>query len=99
MRGSEDINTLLVERYNRDAIPASVIILTLIGATLASRKVRGGSGLHLAVGVVLSVLYILFGKFSLVFATKGSFTPFLAAWVPNILFGLIAYYLYRRASR
>ena len=99
MRGSEDINTLLVERYNRDAIPASVIILTLIGATLASRKVRGGSGLHLAVGVVLSVLYILFGKFSLVFATKGNFTPFLAAWLPNILFGLIAYYLYRRASR
>ena len=99
MRGSEDINTLLVERYNRDAIPASVIILTLIGATLASRKVRGGSGLHLAVGVVLSVLYILFGKFSLVFATKGNFTPFLAAWLPNILFGFIAYYLYRRASR
>ena len=99
MRGSEGINALLVERYNRDAIPVSVIILTLIGATLASQKVRGGSGFHLAVGVILSVLYILFGRFSLVFATKGSFTPFLAAWIPNIVFGMVAYYLYRRVAR
>lgn len=99
MRGSEGINALLVERYNRDAIPVSVIILSMIGATLASRRVRGGSGAHLAIGVVLSVLYILFGRFSLVFATKGNFTPFLAAWVPNIIFGLLAYYLYRRAAR
>ena len=99
IRGSEGINALLVERYNRDAIPMSVIILTLIGATLASRKVRGGSGFHLAVGVILSVLYILFGRFSLVFATKGNFTPFLAAWIPNIVFGIIAYYLYRRVAR
>ena len=99
MRGSEGINSLLVERYNRDAIPVSVIILTIIGATLASQKVRGGSGFHLFVGVVLSVLYILFGRFSLVFATKGNFTPFLASWVPNIIFGTIAYYLYRRAAR
>ena len=99
MRGSEGINALLVERYNRDAIPVSVIILSMIGATLSSRKVRGGSGFHLAVGVILSVLYILFGRFSLVFATKGNFTPFLAAWVPNIIFGLLAYYFYRRAAR
>ncbi|MEO5891813.1 MAG: LptF/LptG family permease [Ferruginibacter sp.] len=99
MRGSEGINALLVERYNRDAIPVSVIILSMIGATLSSRKVRGGSGFHLAIGVILSVLYILFGRFSLVFATKGSFTPFLAAWVPNIIFGSLAYYFYRRAAR
>lgn len=99
MRGSEGINALLVERYNRDAIPVSVIILSMIGATLSSKKVRGGSGFHLAVGVVLSVLYILFGRFSLVFATKGSFTPFLAAWMPNIIFGVLSYYLYKRAAR
>jgi lipopolysaccharide export system permease protein len=99
IRGSEDINALLVERYSRDAIPASVIILTVIGVSLSSRKVRGGSGFHIAVGVLLSVLYILFGRFALVFATKGNFTPLLAAWVPNLIFGFIAYYLYRRAAR
>lgn len=99
LRGSEMLNTLLVERYNRDAIPVSVLILTLIGAVLASRRVRGGSGLHLALGVIISVLYILFSRFSIVFATKGNFTPFLAAWTPNIIFGLLAFYLYKKAPK
>jgi lipopolysaccharide export system permease protein len=99
LRGSESLSTLLVERYNRDAIPVSVLILTIIGAVLASRKVRGGSGLHLAIGVIISVLYILFSRFSLVFATKGSFTPFIAAWTPNIIFGFLAFYLYKKAPK
>jgi len=99
LRGAEGINALLVERYNRDAIPFSVLILTIIGAVLASRKVRGGSGLHLAMGVVISVLYILFSRFSIVFATKGNFTPILAAWLPNIIFGVLAFYLYKKAPK
>ena len=99
LRGSEGLSSLLVERYNRDAIPASVLILTIIGVVLASRKVRGGSGLHLAMGVIISVLYILFSRFSVVFATKGNFTPLLAAWLPNIIFGILAFYLYKRAPK
>lgn len=99
MRGSTMLNTLLVERYNRDAIPVSVLILTLIGAILSSKKVRGGSGLHLAMGVVISVLYILMSRMTVVFATKGDFTPWLAAWLPNILFGLLAFYFYKRAPK
>jgi lipopolysaccharide export system permease protein len=99
LRGSEGLSSLLVERYNRDAIPASVLILTVIGVVLASRKVRGGSGLHLAMGVIISVLYILFSRFSVVFATKGNFTPLLAAWLPNIIFGILAFYLYKRAPK
>jgi len=99
MRGSEMLSTLQVERYNRDAIPVSVLILTIIGAVLASRKVRGGSGAHLALGVVISVLYILFSRFSVVFATKGDFTPWLASWTPNILFGILAFYLYKIAPK
>ena len=99
LRGTEGINDLLVELYNRDAIPVSVIILTLIGAILSSKKVRGGSGFHLAVGVILSVIYVLFSRLSVVFATKGNFTPLLAAWVPNIIFSILAYYFYKRAAR
>ncbi len=99
MRGSEMLSTLQVERYNRDAIPVSVLILTIIGAVLASRKVRGGSGFHLALGVIISVSYILFSRFSVVFATKGDLTPWLAAWVPNIIFGLLAFYLYKKAPK
>jgi len=98
-KGSPEINSLLVERYNRDAIPFSVIVLTVIGAVLASRKVRGGSGIHLATGVIISVLYVLFSRLSVVFATQGNFSPLLAAWTPNIIFGIIAVYLFKRASR
>ncbi len=99
MRGSENINALLVEKYNRDAIPFSVIVLTMIGTMLAARKIRGGSGAHLALGVIISVLYVLFSRLSVVFATKGSFYPLLAAWTPNIIFGLLAFYIYRKAPK
>ena len=99
MRGSETLSALQVERHNRDAIPMSVLILTIIGAVLASKKVRGGSGMHLAIGVLISVCYILFGRLSVVFATKGSFSPWLAAWIPNIIFGMVAVYLYKKAPK
>ena len=99
MRGTENLGTFMVERYSRDAIPASVIILTIMGAVLSSRKVRGGSGFHLALGVVLSVIYILFSRLTVVFATKGNFPPILAAWVPNVVFGLLCYYLYKRTPK
>ena len=98
-RGTDNLSALLVERYNRDAIPVSVLILTLIGVSLASRKVRGGSGAHLAVGMVISVAYVLFSRLSVVFATQGSFSPLLAAWTPNIIFGLLAFYIYKRAPK
>lgn len=99
LRGSEMINSLLVERYNRDAIPVSVIILTLIAAVLSSRKIRGGSGFYLGIGFVISVMYILCSRLSIVFAEKGNFTPILAAWTPNLIFGALAFYLYKKAPK
>ena len=99
MRGSEMLSTLQVERYNRDAIPVSVLILTMIGAILASKKTRGGSGFHLAIGVLISMAYILFSRFSVVFATKGNFIPILAAWTPNIFFIFLVVYLYKTSPK
>lgn len=99
IRGAENVNTLMLEKYNRTANPVSVFILTLIGASMASRKIRGGSGFHLAIGVLICVLYILVGRFSSVFSMKGNFNPFIAAWLPNIVFAVLAWYLYRRSSR
>ena len=99
IRGSEDVNSLLIERYTRDAIPASILILTMIGAILSSRKVRGGSGFHLAMGVVITVLYILVGRFATVFAVKGNFDPWIAAWLPNFVFGLLTVYLYQKSPK
>jgi lipopolysaccharide export system permease protein len=89
----------MLERYNRDAIPASVIILTVIAVSLSSRKIRGGSGFHLGIGIIISVVYVLCSRFSVVFAEKGNFTPLLAAWTPNIVFSLLAFYLYKRAAK
>lgn len=99
IRGSEDVNTLQIERYTRDSIPLSVLILTLIGAIIASKKIRGGSGIHIALGVVISILYILLGRFATVFSVKGNFDPLWAAWTPNIFFGLLVVFLYVRASK
>lgn len=99
LRGSEIVNTLVLEKSTRDALPPSVLILTIIGAIVASRKSRGGSGFHLAMGILISILYILVGRFSSVFAMKGNFDPVIAAWLPNVFFGLLAYYMYLRAPK
>jgi lipopolysaccharide export system permease protein len=98
-RGSEGLNDYKVERYRRDATPASVFILTMIGAVVASRKTRGGSGLHLAVGIITAAFFVVMDKFSLTFSTKGNFPPLLAAWMPNILFSIVAIWLYRIAPK
>lgn len=99
IRGSENVNALILEKENRNANPVSVLILTLIGAIIASKKIRGGSGFHLAIGVLICVLYILVGRFSAVFSLKANFNPIIAAWLPNAVFGLLAWYLYKRASK
>lgn len=99
VRGSENVNSLILERENRNANPVSVLILTLIGAILASRKIRGGSGFHLAVGFLICVIYILVGRFSAVFSLKANFNPVFAAWLPNMVFALLAWYLYKRAPK
>lgn len=99
VRGSGDVNALLLEKNNRTANPVSVFILTIIGACIASRKIRGGSGFHLALGVLICVVYILVGRFASVFALKGNFNPIIAAWLPNFVFGILAWYLYRNVSK
>lgn len=99
LRGSEGINDLEVELYRRDATPVTVLILTLIGAILASRKIRGGSGIHLAAGFAIAALFILLDRFSTIFSVKGNLPPVIAAWLPNVLFGILTYYLYRRAPK
>lgn len=99
LRGAEGINTLEVERYRRDAFPVSVFLLTMIGALIASRKIRGGSGLHLALGIFISACYIICNQFSTVFSTKGHLPPFWAAWIPNIIFAFVAWRLYVKAPK
>jgi lipopolysaccharide export system permease protein len=99
LRGVEGLNALKVERNRRDATPASVILLTFIGAVVASRKVRGGSGVHLAIGFIAAASFILTDRFSTIFSTKGNLHPALAAWMPNIIFAFVALWFYKRAPK
>jgi len=99
MRGSENISELKVEKGRRDATPITVLLLTIIGATVAGRKVRGGSGMHLAIGFITAALFIITDKFSTVFSTKGNLPPTLATWIPNIIFVFVAIAFYRKAPK
>jgi lipopolysaccharide export system permease protein len=99
MRGSEGLNDYRVERFRRDATPVSVILLTLMGAVVASRKTRGGSGLHMAIGIILAAVFVIMDKFSLTFSTKGNLHPIIAAWMPNIIFAIVGIFLYRQAPK
>ncbi len=99
IKGSEFIKFYLVEKYKRVSFPFATLILTLIGASLSSRKIRGGMGLHLAIGISLSFAYIVFMQISTVFATYGTLSPFIAVWIPNLVFGVVAFYLWRKALK
>lgn len=88
-----------IERHKRLAGPFAVFILTIIGVSLSSRKVRGGIGMHIGFGIALSFSYILFMQISQEFARAGEFTPGLAVWLPNIVYALIAVVLYRMAPK
>jgi lipopolysaccharide export system permease protein len=98
LRGVNTIN-YEIEKHKRIAGPFSAFILTIIGVSLASRKIKGGIGFHLGLGLLLSFSYILFLQVTTVFATSGSLAPSIAMWIPNILYGGLAFSLYRRASK
>jgi lipopolysaccharide export system permease protein len=99
LRGREGLNEFRVERYKRDATPISVIILTMIGAIIASRKTRGGLGLHLAMGLIIGILFFGMNTFSAVFSTNADLNPIIAAWIPNVAFAFVGIWLFRRAPK
>jgi lipopolysaccharide export system permease protein len=99
IRGTEELPFYLVEKHRRIAFPFATFILTLIGVSLSSRKVRGGIGVQIGAGILLSFTYIMFMQISQTFATNGNMSPMLAMWIPNIAFSFIAIYLYRKAMR
>lgn len=99
LRGRETLSFFYVEKYRRTAQPFAGLILTVIGVCIASRRVRGGSGLHLAFGIIISAAYIMAMQLTNTFATKSGLDPMLAVWIPNMIFGVLAVYLFVRQIR
>ena len=98
-RGSGNLSIFEVEYYKRFASPFAAFILSTIGMSLSSRKRKGGMGFSLGIGIALSATYILLQGISATFSTNAGMHPALAAWMPNILYSLIAIYLYRKAPQ
>lgn len=99
LQGSEELKVFLIEKHRRFASPFAVFILTLIGVSLSSRKVRGGIGMNIGIGLALSFSYILFLQFASQFSLKGDLNPALAMWIPNVLYIIIALVLYKMAPK
>lgn len=97
-RGVANIKNFEIELEKRYAMTGAAFILTVIGMSLSSRKVKGGMGINIGIGLLLSFSYILFSTVTSSFAVSGYTSPFVAMWIPNFIYTFIAIYLYRRAS-
>ena len=98
-RGSGNVQAFETEWWKRWASPIGAFIMTLLGVTMSSKKVRGGMGKNLGVGLTLSALYILFSTVSTTFSVNGVLSPFMSVWLPNFIFLAIGIVLYIRVSR
>ncbi len=99
LRGSKNVKKFELEKYKRMSLPVSAFILTFIAVAMASQKKRSGMGGNLAFGIAVSMIYILFDRIFGIMVIKSGFSPFWAAWLPNIVFGILAVYLVIRAKK
>ena len=96
-RGSSNVVQYQVEYHKRIASSFASFILTTIGLSLSSRKRKGGMGMYLGIGLALSFTYILLQTVSSTFAVNADAPPILAAWIPNLIFAVVAWFCYRKA--
>jgi len=99
MQGESNFVAFQIEKQKRYAYPFSTFILTLIGVSVSSKKVKGGIGMQIGIGLLVAFSYILFMQFSSQFAMGGSLNPIVASWLPNLLYAVIAIFLYRMAPK
>ena len=98
-RGSTGIEVYEVEKYTRYTAPFTIFILVFMGVIVSSRKSRGGTGLQIALGFLLSFIFILFFTLFRTFAENGSMPPQISVWIPNIIFGIISLIMYKYVPR
>jgi len=98
-RGSSNIGRYKVVLYKKWSLPVSVFILTIIAVAVSSKKRRGGMGVNLAFGIFIAMIYVFFDKVFGVMAEQSDFSPAVAVWFPNVIFGILAVYLLYNAKR
>ena len=99
MRGDANVKFAQIEKNTRFALPFSAFILTIMGVALSSKKRRGGIGWNIGIGIALAFTYILFLRFSQMFVHTDTLPPGIALWLPNMVFTIIAGFLYRIAPK
>ena len=98
-KGSSNLDVYLVVLYKKFSIPASAFILTIIAVAVSAMKRRGGMGVNLAIGILVAFSFVFFDKIFGTLAESSSIPPLVAVWFPNIIFGILAFYLLRNARR
>ncbi|MBO6027362.1 MAG: LptF/LptG family permease [Bacteroidales bacterium] len=98
-RGTEGIRHYEVEMHQRMAQPAAILILTLIGAALSSRRIKGGMGMHLGFGIAIAFSYVLLGQIGKALGINGVMSPVMAAWIPNFIYCVLAVYCLAKAPK
>ncbi|TWR29102.1 YjgP/YjgQ family permease [Mucilaginibacter pallidiroseus] len=98
-RGTGALTDMVFEKYRRFVEPLSSYVLAFIGVAISSRKVRGGVGLPLGIGIFICFTFIVVNRFAFVFAVKGGFSPMIAVFIPNTIFGILGYYLIKKAPK
>ncbi|MEJ0034398.1 MAG: LptF/LptG family permease [Bacteroidota bacterium] len=98
-RGATGVETFEVERHIRFAAPFTIFVLVFMGVLVSARKSRGGTGFQIVMGFILAFIFLIFFLLTRTFAETGALPPFLAAWLPNITFGVIAAFMYRYVPR
>lgn len=98
-RGASGVQLYLVEKYTRYSSPFAVLVLTFLGVIVSSRKTRGGAGLKIAIGFVLSFLFLVFFLLGKTYAEAGSMDPAFSVWIPNIIFAAISLVMYKYLPR
>jgi lipopolysaccharide export system permease protein len=98
-KGAENVSFYLVEKYKRFSMPLDIIVLVLIAVSLATRKVRGGLGMHLLTGILIALTQVMFVRFSTTFSTNADFPPQLGVFLPTVVYGIIAFFLLRATPK
>jgi lipopolysaccharide export system permease protein len=98
-RGSANINTYLVVKYRKYSIPISAFILTIIAVAVSSMKRRGGMGINLVIGIAIAFSYVFLDKIFGTIAQKSTFPPIIGVWIPNVIFGALAFFLLQNAKK